>query len=94
MTSPPCTVHGFTDEDIWDIGAVAAFFGLSNRMANMTGMRPNDEFYTDGAGGEAEIETPPEGGVACHILKVGAGVTATREVLAAALRRGRTRSSA
>ena len=36
--------HGFTDEDIWDIGAVAAFFGLSNRMANMTGMRPNDEF--------------------------------------------------
>jgi len=41
-------VHGFTDEDIWDIGAVAAFFGLSNRMANMTGMRPNDEFYTMG----------------------------------------------
>jgi uncharacterized peroxidase-related enzyme len=37
--------HGFNDEDIWDIGAVAAFFGLSNRMANMTGMRPNDEFY-------------------------------------------------
>jgi len=40
--------HGFTDEDIWDIGAVAAFFGLSNRMANMTGMRPNDEFYLMG----------------------------------------------
>ncbi len=37
--------HGFTDEDIWDIGAVAAFFALSNRMANMIGMRPNDEFY-------------------------------------------------
>ena len=37
--------HGFTDEDIWDIGGVAAFFGLSNRMANMTSMRPNDEFY-------------------------------------------------
>ena len=37
--------HGFTDEDIWDIGAIAAFFGLSNRMANMTSMRPNDEFY-------------------------------------------------
>jgi AhpD family alkylhydroperoxidase len=48
----------------------------------------------DGAGAEAEIATPPGGGVACHILKVGAGVTATREVLAAALRRGRTRSSA
>ena len=37
--------HGFTDEDIWDIGAISAFFGLSNRMANMTSMRPNDEFY-------------------------------------------------
>jgi uncharacterized peroxidase-related enzyme len=36
---------GFSDEDIWDIGAVAAFFGLSNRMANLTNMRPNDEFY-------------------------------------------------
>ena len=40
--------QGFNDEDIWDIGAVAAFFGLSNRMANMTGMRPNDEFYLMG----------------------------------------------
>ena len=40
--------HGFNDEDIWDIGAVSAFFGLSNRMANMTGMRPNDEFYLMG----------------------------------------------
>jgi uncharacterized peroxidase-related enzyme len=40
--------HGFNAEDIWDIGAVAAFFGLSNRMANMTGMRPNDEFYLMG----------------------------------------------
>jgi uncharacterized peroxidase-related enzyme len=37
--------HGFSDEDIWDIGAVAAFFALSNRMANMIGMRPNEEFY-------------------------------------------------
>jgi uncharacterized peroxidase-related enzyme len=37
--------HGFTEEDIWDIGAVAAFFALSNRMANMIGMRPNEEFY-------------------------------------------------
>ena len=40
--------HGFSDEDIWDIGAIAAFFALSNRMANMIGMRPNDEFYTMG----------------------------------------------
>jgi uncharacterized peroxidase-related enzyme len=37
--------HGFSDEDIWDIGAIAAFFSLSNRMANMISMRPNDEFY-------------------------------------------------
>jgi uncharacterized peroxidase-related enzyme len=36
--------HGFDGEDIWDIGAIAAFFALSNRMANLTGMRPNDEF--------------------------------------------------
>lgn len=40
--------HGFDDEDIWDIGAITAFFGLSNRMANLTGMRPNDEFYLMG----------------------------------------------
>jgi uncharacterized peroxidase-related enzyme len=39
---------GFSDEDIWDIGAIAAFFGLSNRMANMISMRPNDEFYLMG----------------------------------------------
>ena len=40
--------HGFSDEDIWDIGAIAAFFALSNRMANFTSMRPNDEFYLMG----------------------------------------------
>ena len=40
--------HGFSDEDIWDIGAIAAFFALSNRMANLIAMRPNDEFYTMG----------------------------------------------
>ncbi|MBL0919924.1 MAG: peroxidase-related enzyme [Hydrogenophaga sp.] len=37
--------HGFDDEDIWDITAITAFFGLSNRMANVTGMLPNPEFY-------------------------------------------------
>lgn len=42
--------HGFSDEDIWDIGAIAAFFALSNRMAHLTDMRPNDEFYTMGRG--------------------------------------------
>ncbi|MBX3643896.1 MAG: peroxidase-related enzyme [Rubrivivax sp.] len=40
--------HGFDDEDIWDIGAITAFFGLSNRIANLSGMRPNDEFYLMG----------------------------------------------
>ena len=40
--------HGFDDEDIWDIGAITAFFGLSNRMANLTGMRPNDQFFLMG----------------------------------------------
>jgi uncharacterized peroxidase-related enzyme len=40
--------HGFTDEDAWDIGAISALFGLSNRMANLTSMRPNEEFYTMG----------------------------------------------
>jgi uncharacterized peroxidase-related enzyme len=40
--------HGFSDDDIWDIAAIAAFFALSNRMANVTGMRPNDEFYLMG----------------------------------------------
>jgi alkylhydroperoxidase family enzyme len=40
--------QGFSAEDIWDIGAIAAFFALSNRMANLTGMQPNPEFYTLG----------------------------------------------
>jgi uncharacterized peroxidase-related enzyme len=40
--------HGFSDDDVWDIAAISAFFALSNRMANVTGMRPNDEFYLMG----------------------------------------------
>ena len=40
--------HGYSDEDLWDIGAIAAFFALSNRMANLIAMRPNDEFYLMG----------------------------------------------
>ena len=40
--------HGFSDEDIWDIGAITAFFALSNRMANLTAMQPNAEFYEMG----------------------------------------------
>ena len=40
--------HGFADEDIWDIGNITAFFCLSNRMANLIALRPNDEFYLMG----------------------------------------------
>jgi uncharacterized peroxidase-related enzyme len=40
--------HGFTDEDAWDIGAITALFGLSNRMANLTAMQPNEQFYLMG----------------------------------------------
>ena len=42
--------HEFSDEDIWDIAGITAFFGLSNRMANFTSMLPNDEFYGMGRG--------------------------------------------
>jgi uncharacterized peroxidase-related enzyme len=37
---------GFTDDEIWDIGAIAAFFAMSNRLANLAAIRPNDEFYS------------------------------------------------
>ncbi len=40
--------HDFSDEDIWDIAAITGFFGLSNRMASFTSMRPNDEFFAMG----------------------------------------------
>lgn len=40
--------HGFTEDDAWDIAAISGFFGMSNRLANVTSMRPNDEFYTLG----------------------------------------------
>ena len=40
--------HGFTEDDIWDIAGIAAFFGMSNRIANVTSMRPNAEFYAMG----------------------------------------------
>mgnify|MGYP003504415658 CR=1 FL=1 len=44
----PLHAHGFSDEDIWDIAAITAFFGLSNRMASFSGMMPNPEFYAMG----------------------------------------------
>ncbi|AOJ78835.1 MULTISPECIES: peroxidase-related enzyme [Burkholderia] len=40
--------HGFSDDDAWDIAAIAAFFGMSNRLANVTNMRPNAQFYALG----------------------------------------------
>ena len=46
-------VHGLTEDEIWDIGAIAALFALSNRMANLMALRPNEEFYTMGRGGTA-----------------------------------------
>ena len=46
--------HGFGDEEIWDIGGIAAFFALSNRMANLVSMRPNDEFYGMGRTAKAD----------------------------------------
>jgi uncharacterized peroxidase-related enzyme len=52
---------GFSDEDCWDIGAIAAFFALSNRMANLTGMRPNEEFYTMGREPQAPRTSPVPG---------------------------------
>lgn len=45
---PALHAHGFSDEDIWDIAAITAFFGLSNRMASFSGMMPNPEFYLMG----------------------------------------------
>ncbi len=42
--------HGFDDADAWDIAAIAALFGLSNRLANVTSLRPNPEFYALGRG--------------------------------------------
>jgi uncharacterized peroxidase-related enzyme len=42
------SAHGFSDDDVWDIAAISAFFALSNRLANVTGMRANDEFYLMG----------------------------------------------
>ncbi|HTH80206.1 MAG TPA: peroxidase-related enzyme, partial [Ramlibacter sp.] len=45
---PPLHAHGFTDEDIWDIAAITAFFGLSNRIASFSNMMPNPEFYLMG----------------------------------------------
>ncbi len=41
----PLYEHGLSLDDIWEIGAIAAFFAMSNRLANMSGLRPNDEFY-------------------------------------------------
>lgn len=48
----------FSDEDVWDIAAITAFFGLSNRMANVVSMRPNDEFYLMGRVPKAAPDAP------------------------------------
>ncbi|HEY2651731.1 MAG TPA: peroxidase-related enzyme [Solirubrobacteraceae bacterium] len=51
--------HGFSDDDTWDIAAISAFFALSNRIANITNMRPNDEFYAMGREATIEHKSPP-----------------------------------
>jgi uncharacterized peroxidase-related enzyme len=56
--------HGLSDEDIWDIGAITALFGLSNRMANLISLRPNDEFYLLGRVPRASTKTRHEPGSA------------------------------
>ena len=53
---PPLHAHGFSDEDIWDIAAITAFFGLSNRIASFSGMTPNPEFYLMGRVPKAKKE--------------------------------------
>ena len=50
--------QGFDDEDIWDIASISAFFGLSNRIANVIGLRPNDEFYLMGRVPRQKKEQP------------------------------------
>ena len=55
--------HGFDDEDAWDIGAITALFGLSNRMASMTSMQPNDEFYLMGRVPKGITPSPASAGV-------------------------------
>jgi uncharacterized peroxidase-related enzyme len=50
--------HGFDDEDAWDIAAITAFFGLSNRMANVTAMRPNNDFFLMGRVPRAQPSNP------------------------------------
>jgi uncharacterized peroxidase-related enzyme len=49
---------GFTDDEVWDIAAIAAFFAMSNRLANFSSMRPNDEFYLMGRVPKEKARTP------------------------------------
>lgn len=53
--------HGFGDADIWDIGAISAFFAMSNRLASTMRLRPNPEFYTMGREPPASAAEPPSG---------------------------------
>ncbi len=48
LLTVPLGTHALDEEDIWDVGAIVASFALSNRMANLTAMRPNDAFFTMG----------------------------------------------
>jgi uncharacterized peroxidase-related enzyme len=61
--------HGFSAEEIWDIGAISAFFALSNRMANLINMRPNDEFYLMGRSEEVRVKDVKAGGDALQAAR-------------------------
>ena len=46
--SPALREHGLTEEDVWDVGAIVAFFAMSNRLVHLAGTMPNEEFYLMG----------------------------------------------
>jgi alkylhydroperoxidase family enzyme len=53
VDEPDCAAlreWGFSEEEIWDMAAIAAFFSMSNRLANFASLRPNEEFYALGRG--------------------------------------------
>lgn len=53
--------HGLSEDDVWDVGAIAAFFAMSNRLVHLTGMMPNEEFYAMGRTPRASGAEPTGG---------------------------------
>jgi alkylhydroperoxidase family enzyme len=50
--------HGLTDDDVWDIGSISAFFAMSNRLVHLTATMPNDEFYLMGRLPRGQADKP------------------------------------